>query len=84
MAGWCSVTVTFGGTGYSQNYKRHIPVHSHAQEGAFVVAAKQDALTRINNARPATIPNPVTINQLNTGVLKVEQGNDPGPFHRAI
>ena len=84
MAGWCSVTISFAGTGYRQNYKRYLNVHSHAKEGEFVMAAKNDSLAPINAGRPRNIANPVLLNHIAQAFLRVEMGADPGNTYRLI
>lgn len=82
---WCKVTITYGPTGYTQNYKRDIRVHSDPLSQQFNRDAMADALARINAHLPVGhLPNPVTSNLL--GILN--QGDqidtDPGSNFRAI
>lgn len=82
---WCRVTITYGSTGYTQNYKRHLAVHSHALSQQFTQDALNDSLARINAHLPAGhIPNPVTQNLLGINNQADQLGADPGGNYRAI
>jgi hypothetical protein len=82
---WCRITITYGATGYTQNYKRLLGVHSHALSQQFTQDALQDALARINaNLRVGFVPNPVTQNLLGISNQADQLGADPGGNYRAI
>ena len=82
---WCQVTITYAGTGYSQNYKRQLAVHSHALSQAFNKAALQDSVTRINANLPrGHRPNPVTQNLLGMSNQRDQLAANPGPNYRQI
>jgi len=82
---WCRVTITYGGTSYSQNYKRYLAIHSHPLSQAFNQAALQDSLNRINASLPRGYrPNPVTQNLLGMSGQKDQLAADPGGKFRAI
>ncbi len=80
---WARVTITYGPTGYTQNYKRNIGVHSHPAQQAFVMAARNDSLARINAHLPPGQP-PALLMNLGQNNLAVNLGNDPGPNWRLI
>ncbi len=82
---WCRITITYGPTGYTQNYKRLLAVHSHPLSQQFTTDALADSLQRVNANLPrGHVPNPVTQNLL--GILN--QGDqiavDPGQNYRVI
>jgi hypothetical protein len=55
-------TVTYGPTGFSQTYYRHIAVHSHPLVNAFQQAALTDAQGRISANLPhGAVYNPVAL-----------------------
>ena len=82
---WCKVTITYGATGYTQNYKRHLSVHSHPLSQQFTQNALADSLNKINANLPIShIPNPVTQNLLGIGNQADQLGADPGSNYRAI
>lgn len=82
---WCRVTITYAGTGYHQNYKRFLAVHSHQLSQQFTQDALQDALARINANLPHNhVPNPVTQNLLGIGGQADQLGADPGVNYRNI
>ncbi len=82
---WCSVNISYGATGYSQNYKRQLSVHTHRLQQQFVQDALADGLCRINAYLPAEhTPNPVTRNLLGINNLAVGLGSDPGAGFRVI
>lgn len=80
---WCSMTVAWGPTGYHQNYKRNLAVHSHQLQQQFVTDCLTDSLNRINAHLPPGQA-PAAQNQLGQQNLAVQQQNDPGPNYRAI
>lgn len=80
MAKWCTVRVTYAPRGFGQSYKRDIGVHSHALNAAFVLAAKADALGRINAQNPANAQ--VGADALGTTDLRSYMQVDPGPNYR--
>lgn len=82
---WCSVTIVYNPTGYSQNYKRRLAVHSHQLSQQFTRDALRDSLNRINANLPANHrPNPVPQNKLGINNQADQQPNDPGPRYRNI
>ena len=82
---WCRVTITYGPTGYNQNYKRSLAVHSHPLSQQFTQDALADSLTRINANLPANAnPNPVTQNLLGISNQADQLQADPGNNYREI
>lgn len=82
---WCRVTITYGPTGYTQNYKRQLAVHSHPLSKQFNQDAMADALGRINaSLPPGHQPNPVTQNLLGIQNQADQLNADPGANYRAI
>lgn len=82
---WCKVTITYGPTGYTQNFKRFLPVHSHPLSQLFTQNALTDALNGINAHLPhGHLPNPVTQNLLGIHNQADQLGADPGANYRAI
>lgn len=82
---WCKVTITYAPTGYTQNYKRRLRVHSHILSQQFMRNALGDSLVRINAHLPNNhIPNPVTQNLLGMNNQGDQIANDPGPTYRLI
>ena len=82
---WCRVTITYGPTDYSQNYKRFLAVHSHQLSQQFTQDALADTLGRINaNLPQGHVPNPVTQNLLGINNQADQLGADPGVKYRAI
>lgn len=82
---WCRVTITYGPTGYTQNYKRNLRVHSHPLSAQFTQDALTDSLNRINANLPGGhVPNPVTQNLLGINNQADQLGADPGPNYRLI
>jgi hypothetical protein len=78
---WATITVSYAS--YRQNYKRSYSGHNHDAVAAFVVAAKNDSLNRINAGPPVRRP-PLGLNQLNTTNVASDLPNDPGVNWRAI
>ncbi len=82
---WCKVTITYAGTGYSQNFKRHLAVHSHPLSQQFNRDAKLTAVNQINASLPrGHRPNPVTENLLGMAGQGDQIQADPGTRFRAI
>lgn len=82
---WCRVTITYDATGYNQNYKRQIGVHSHALSQQFTRDALTDSLNRINANLPQNFqPNPVTQNLLGIHNQADQLQADPGENYREI
>ena len=82
---WCRVTITYGPTGYTQNYKRHLAVHSHPLSQQFNRDALADSAARINANLPAGhAPNPVTTNLLGMNNQADQLNADPGGNYREI
>jgi len=82
---WCRVKITYGPTGYTQQYKRQLAVHSHALSQQFTQDALADALGRINAHLPNNhVPNPVTQNLLTIQNQADQLGADPGGNYRLI
>lgn len=82
---WCRVTITYGPTGYTQNYKRHLAVHSHQLSQQFTRDALTDSLNRINAHLPrGHVPNPVTQNLLGISNQADQLVANPGPNYRQI
>jgi hypothetical protein len=70
---WGSVTITFGPSGYNQNYKRsNVVTHKQCQQ--FVAAAVADSVLRIN------IPGAI----VNRNNIAQNQAVDPGITYRLI
>ena len=80
---WCKITITYGPTGYNQNYKRQLGVHSHPLSQQFTQDALADSLQRINAHLPPGSA-PATQNQLGTHSQGDQIQNDPGPNWRLI
>jgi hypothetical protein len=80
---WCKVNVTFAGTGYDQNYKRQLAVHSHPLSQQFTVDAMNDAVGRINANLPAGQQH-VTTAQLGLHGQADQLTADPGRRFRLI
>jgi hypothetical protein len=83
MAAWCSINISYDPTGYSQNYKRNVRVHSHPAQQQFVRDCLADSLARINASLPPNQPR-AQQNQLGQNDLSVEMDNDPGAAYRLI
>ncbi len=82
---WCRVNITYAPTGYTQNYKRHLAVHSHQLSQQFTRDALTDSLNRINANLPhGHVPNPVTQNLLGINNQADQLGADPGGNYREI
>ena len=80
---WCTVTITYGPTAYSQNYKRQMGAHDHGAAQALTVAALADSLTKINNHLPAGKA-PARQNQLGISNQNSYLPNDPGGTWRVL
>lgn len=80
---WCSMTITYGPTGYNQNYKRRLPVHDHDLQQQFVLDCLNDSLQRINAHLPQGQPQALQ-NQLGQHNLAVQQQVNPGINYRPI
>jgi hypothetical protein len=79
MAAWCSINITYAPTGYSQNYKRDVHVHSHPAEAQFVRDSLADSLAKIHVNHPQAQEN-----QLGQNNLRVQMAADPGANYRNI
>ncbi len=79
---WGRVTITYGPTGYSQNYKRN-NVQNHNQCQAMVAAAVNDSVSRIkaNPPRGGLPPGGVVVNRIN---IAQNLNADPGNNYRLI
>jgi len=75
---WYSVTCSHSGC--SRRYKRSHRAHNHDEQAAFVVDAKQDAVTELNRSPKFA---GVTANQVGTTSLG-DDANDPGDGYRVI
>jgi hypothetical protein len=79
------VTITYGPTGYTQNYKRTLKVHSHQLSQQFTRDALAHSLNRINANLPnGHAPNPVTQNLLGIQNQADQLGADPGKNYKEI
>ena len=78
---WYAITCSY--SDWSRRYKRQHPVHSHDAQSAFVVAAKNDAVTEMQNSGQPRFAN-VTANQIGTSSMQVNLPNDPGNGYRQI
>lgn len=78
---WFAVTCSY--SDWSRRYKRSYGAHSHDAEGAFVVAAKNDAVGEMHGSNQARFAN-VTSNQVGTSSMQVKLDNDPGAGYRQI
>lgn len=78
---WYTVTCSY--SDWSRRYKHEHGVHSHAAEGAFVVAAKNAAVAEMRNSGQPRFAN-VAANQVGTSSMQVKLPNDPGDGYRAI
>lgn len=82
---WCRVRIFYNPTGYTQNYKRHISVHSHLLSQQFTRDALRASLRLINANLPVGYtPNPVTANLLGISQQADQLAVDPGPNYRTI
>jgi len=82
---WCKVNITYGLTGYTQNYRRQLAVHSHQLSQQFTQDALADSLNGINGNLPnGHVPNPVTQNLLGIQNQADQLGTDPGANYRQI
>jgi hypothetical protein len=75
---WYSVTCSH--SDWSRRYKRSHRAHNHDEQAAFVVDAKQDAVTELNRSPKFA---GVTANQVGTTSLG-DDANDPGDGYRVI
>ncbi len=80
---WCRVTITYDGTGYTQNYRRRLHAHSHELSQEFVRDALEDSLNRINAHLPQGHA-PVAQNELGINNLADQLDADPGENYRQI
>jgi hypothetical protein len=75
---WGSVTITYGPTGYTQNYKRNNVV-THGDCANLVEDAVTDSINRlVANGVPAA---GLIVNRLN---INQNMAADPGPNYRVI
>ncbi len=75
---WGSVTITYGPTGYTQNYKRNNVV-THGDCANLIADAVTDSINRlVANGVPAAR---LIVNRLN---INQNKAADPGPNYRMI